>query len=210
MQKNFNWLDEYGTDLFEVNQYHERFSRIVEEMSQADDKAIIRRLREEMHFGWNDAYNTGVKEIDSEHKHLLKIIENIIEVNNGEFTCSVTAGLLDDVLDYARLHFQSEEQLMKQYGYPKIASHKKEHDILITELQSQVRMLKASKGSGAKMLYFLLQWFLKHMLYTDQEIGHYIQGQRRPFRYQLRQRFLRFNPLQFFRGMLVGESVMSS
>ncbi|MCI5164480.1 MAG: hypothetical protein D3917_21195 [Candidatus Electrothrix sp. AX5] len=104
MQKNFNWLDEYGTDLFEVNQYHERFSRIVEEMSQADDKAIIRRLREEMHFGWNDAYNTGVKEIDSEHKHLLKIIENIIEVNNGEFTCSVTAGLLDDVLDYARLH----------------------------------------------------------------------------------------------------------
>jgi len=206
VQKNFNWLDEYGTDLSEVNQYHERFSRIVEDMSQADDRAIIRRLREEVHFGWNDAYNTGVKEIDSEHKHLLEIIENITEVNNGEFTCSMTAGLLDDVLDYARFHFQNEEQLMRQYGYPKVASHKKEHDILITELQRQVGVLKESKGSSAKVLYFLLQWFIQHTLYTDQEIGHYIRGQSRSFCYQLRQRFLRFKSLQFFRGRQVGES----
>ncbi|WLE97287.1 MAG: bacteriohemerythrin [Candidatus Electrothrix communis] len=199
MEKDFNWLDEYGAELFEVNQHHERFSRIIEELSQADDKAIIRRLREEVHFQWNDAYNTGVNEIDSQHKHFLEIIENVARINTGASTCSVTARLLDEVLDYAQVHFQSEEQLMKQYGYPKLASHKKEHEVLTRELHRQVGLLKESNGSSAKMLYFLLQWFLKHTLYTDQEIGRYIQEQRRPFRYRFRQRFLRLKSLRFFR-----------
>ena len=71
MEKDFNWLDQYGTQLAEVNQHHERFSRIIEDLSQADDKTIIRRLREEVYFEWNDTYNTGVKDIDSQHKHFL-------------------------------------------------------------------------------------------------------------------------------------------
>ncbi|RWX48741.1 hemerythrin-like metal-binding domain protein [Candidatus Electrothrix marina] len=204
MQKNFNWLDEYGTQLAEVDQHHRRFSRIIEELSAADDRAIIRRLNGEINFDWNEIYSTGVKEIDAQHKHFLEIIKNIAEINNGAFTCSMTAGLLDDVLDYTVLHFQTEERLMKHYGYPKFSSHRKEHEVLLTELQRQVRVLKALQGPSAKMLYFLMQWFIQHTLYTDQDIGRYIQEQRRSFFQRWKLRYSRLRAFGLLKSRAAG------
>lgn len=67
--------------------------------------------------------------------------------------------------------------------------------VLATELHRQIALLRESKGSNAKMLYFLVQWFLQHTLYTDQEIGCYIQGQKRSLFHRCK---LRFRRLKFF------------
>ncbi|CAK8720932.1 hypothetical protein KKHLCK_10135 [Candidatus Electrothrix laxa] len=96
--------------------------------------------------------------------------------------------LLDELLNYAHLHFQSAELLMARYRYPMIHNQKKEREILMSELNRQVMAIRSSNGSTAKLAYFLVQWFIKHTVYSDRDIGVFINRQRkeRAFRFKLK------------------------
>jgi hemerythrin-like metal-binding protein len=196
MGTNFNW----GAELEETNPQNGRFSRILRELSSLDDKTVIRRLETEMSFEWNDEYSIGVKEIDSQHRNFLRIIRKVVWINNETVNSADTDRLLDELLEYATLHFHSEESLMERYGYPKLDEQKREHEILTAELHMRISTLREESGSPAKMLYFLTQWFIKHTVYSDKDIGVYIAEQRRSIAYQFNPRLLKQKIVGFFTG----------
>ena len=96
--------------------------------------------------------------------------------------------MLDELLKYAKFHFQSEEKLMEQYGYPMIQHQKQEHEVILSELNRQVAAIRSASASSVKLVYFLIQWFIKHTVYSDKDVGLFIMRQRKAqaFRFNLK------------------------
>ncbi|MGB5686030.1 MAG: bacteriohemerythrin [Candidatus Electrothrix sp.] len=188
MTTAYDWTEEQYNGLDKIDPQYGRFFSIVNELNEASDMSVSRRLRTEMRLEWRDEYNVGVKKIDSQHKSFFRMIKKISDLHlkgtGSPKEVVKLGGLLDELQAYAQLHFQTEEKLMAQYGYPMINNQKKEHAIITFELDRQVKAIKDSSGSTAKLVYFLVQWFIKHTVYSDKEVGLFILRQKKAQAFQ--------------------------
>jgi len=83
--------------------------------------------------------------------------------------------LLRKLIEFSRLHFRSEEQLLAQHGFPGLAGHRAEHQRLLAQLQEAVNRLQ--HGQAVKMsdlLCFLHDWFIDHVEGMDQQYGSWL------------------------------------
>ena len=181
----------YYSGLEKTDPHAGRFFSIIRELNEISDKAVSRRLRTEMVLDWRDEYNVGVREIDSQHKKIFKMIRKLSDLHLKRSTYTDEAvqrdRLLDELLHYAEFHFHSEEQLMTRYEYPMLQQQRQEHKIILSELNRQVTAIRSAHGSTAKLIYFLIQWFIKHTVYSDKDVGLFILRQRKAqaFRFNL-------------------------
>jgi hemerythrin len=116
---------------------------------------------------WTDSMSVGVKVLDEDHKKLVGMVnelhDGILEGHRHE----ALAHVLDQLVQYTKVHFAREEQFFAKTQYAQAAEHKKEHDDLIVkagELQSRY------KGGSTSMLSLETMSFLKSWL------SHHIQG----------------------------------
>jgi hemerythrin len=118
---------------------------------------------------WKEEYSVGVEKIDRQHRHLFEIINKLIErpVSSSDDT-ELVSDILTEMIDYARKHFATEEILMRQYGYPGIESHNKEHDYFInTTAELAISFMNNRNTTGGEITEFLIIWLTKHILKTD-------------------------------------------
>ncbi|MCI5167589.1 MAG: hypothetical protein D3903_16230 [Candidatus Electrothrix sp. GM3_4] len=202
METTCDWTYEYCDELKAIDPQYERFCMIMNELSVVSDKEVLRRLNTGVCLDWNKEYNVGVKEIDSQHKKFLRIIKKMAALNTKNDKRAGVEKLMDQLLDYVHLHFRSEEALMERYKYPKIHEQKKEHEFLMAELQRQVSAARKANGSVAKMLYFLVQWFIKHTVYSDQKIGVHIKKMQKTHLFGVHMPFLTRDISSFFPNQL--------
>ena len=76
---------------------------------------------------WKDEYSVGVEKIDRQHRHLFEIINKLIDRSGSSEDLKLVSETLTEMLNYAKEHFTTEEELMQEYGYPEIESHKEQH-----------------------------------------------------------------------------------
>lgn len=124
---------------------------------------------------WENSYSVGVEKIDTQHKKLIDLINQLhdaLTVGKGR---EVLAGVLNGVADYTKMHFSTEEDLMRTHQYTGFAEHKKIHDDLI----KQVGDLQAKAKSGGMFLStdvmkFLQSWLAHHISNIDKKLGAYL------------------------------------
>ena len=82
-----------------------------------------------------DTFITGHPVVDAEHRKIVDSINGVSQaVNAGEYErCST---LLDDFLQICIDHFDSEENLLSELGYPGLADHTAFHRELILKAKS--------------------------------------------------------------------------
>jgi hemerythrin-like metal-binding protein len=119
---------------------------------------------------------TGVTEIDLQHQELVNMLHRLNDaVKNSESRESIYR-LIDDVITYTRLHFETEERLMVQSGYSGTEWHKNRHDELIKDALS----LKEKLDCVGEQMF--TDWFnhwpfadvLAHIQYADQQVEDHI------------------------------------
>jgi hemerythrin len=122
---------------------------------------------EELH--WKSGYETGVPEIDLQHRFFLGLINRL----HAELTVSVDADyrarLFQELSNYARFHFISEENLMIKFGYPGLERHLAMHRQLIDELS-----WRAQEKTYDAIFDFLVRWFVAHTVEEDARIGQFL------------------------------------
>lgn len=115
---------------------------------------------------WDGSLKVGVDLVDTQHRYLFEIINSMqAKIARGD-TESALADGLDSMRTYARFHFESEERLLAEHGYPDLAGHKALH----REFLAQVDRLAAAPGSPAlacEALGFLLTWLVGHIQAVD-------------------------------------------
>lgn len=140
------------------------------------------RWREQHHFvAWKDEYSVGVEEMDNEHRKLLTLINHLQTAIHYQTGGGFEQEALNELMDYTRYHFQHEEELMQQYGYPNLEAHQKLHREMVAQAEAFVADYR-SKGHKALagVADFLKDWLIHHINGTDKDYGAYIQKQNRP------------------------------
>lgn len=119
---------------------------------------------------WIPAYSIGNKEIDDQHKILFDMI--------NEFFCQegmqATISIFENLSSYIDLHFESEENLLRQINYPKTSEHIAKHDELRVKFKLLLDKLEDySVEVHHKIALFLYNWLASHILKSDMDYKSY-------------------------------------
>ncbi len=126
---------------------------------------------------WKEAYSVKVEEIDAQHKKLIGLINQMADAMSIGRGRDVLSTVLTELVDYTVYHFNTEERLFQQYGYPEYKKHKKIH----AALAGKTRELKESFDRGNKqisidVMLFLSNWLNNHILEVDKKYGSFLNS----------------------------------
>ncbi len=117
---------------------------------------------------WSDAMSVGVAKIDQEHQRLIELINLLHSAMSQGKSNEIMGKVLEEVIGYAKNHFDTEETLFRTYGYPAAAEHMNAHVGLIKRALDVQAEFKAGRiFIGAATLSFLRDWLTHHILKQD-------------------------------------------
>ncbi len=128
---------------------------------------------------WDPSLAIGVPEIDEQHRSLFE--------QATRFDTAVRAGVRgDEIRDlfaflsrYANEHFEAEERLMQEAGYPRLASHALEHAEFRRRLATLLPHWESEGDSSALLMAvsgFLMRWLREHIAANDRAIGDHLRS----------------------------------
>ena len=124
---------------------------------------------------WNHACSVGVRAMDNQHGILMDTMNELrLAVVHGSPREQVSE-VLDRLIEFTRMHFWSEEQLLEQYGFPGLDEHRTEHQhILAQVLQSSHRAQHGEQMQMRPLLCFLRESYAEHIEGMDREYGPWL------------------------------------
>lgn len=129
---------------------------------------------------WKKEYSVNIQELDEQHKLLIEMINDLHGVIVNKSNPGVVCEVLERLLHYTRTHFEDEEILMRNSGFPGYEAHKVRHDQFIGEVEVLQRRAKISHGSeqlvGMEMLFKLKDWLVDHIICMDMDYSRHVQS----------------------------------
>lgn len=123
-------------------------------------------------------YFVGVPLIDEEHAQIFDYANQIYELLNEEFVPDKydnIKDLLEKLTNYAKKHFADEEEYMESIQYKKIFTQKVQHQAFLDELEKYdletIEQLENQDVVISRMLTFVTDWLVQHILEVDTQIG---------------------------------------
>lgn len=133
---------------------------------------------------WRDDFATGVAEIDEQHMILVHTLNEAATKLKYDTSQETLEHITQDLLSYALYHFETEEELMQQYGYAETGDeaaeqHLSQHRAFSAKVVSVRDGLKSGmKIASNDLLDFLNNWLVNHILNTDKKLGAFIVDKR--------------------------------
>lgn len=117
-------------------------------------------------------YYTGIGFVDEEHKKLFEIANTIYELLIDEFIpdkYDYIMEVINELKDYAKYHFDHEEEYMRKIKFRRFLSHKVAHDGFIEKISEYNADIvdENQKDSLLELLEFLTTWLVEHILMQD-------------------------------------------
>ena len=128
---------------------------------------------------WNKRLATGIDEIDDQHKELFSRINLLMEACNVGKGREEVAHLLQFLSTYIRVHFDSEEQIQIESGYPGYAEHRLAHQQFsqdIDRLRHQFTTEGASLVLVIETNQMVAAWLTQHISKMDKALADYLKG----------------------------------
>ena len=126
---------------------------------------------------WSYASSVGVRAMDDQHGILIDTMNELRLAAVHGLGREQISEILDRLIEFTRMHFWSEEQLMDQYGFPGLAEHRVEHRrILAQTLQSAHRVQHGEKMQMHPLLGFLRESYSEHIEGLDLQYGPWMNA----------------------------------
>lgn len=112
---------------------------------------------------WNDRFSVGIAAMDEQHKRLIGLINAL--------GASVDAGIAFDTImgmfDYAAIHFQDEEALLRRAAYSELPTQIREHKTFLDKAVEFSKKELRDPTTAEEIILFLRSWLLHHILEED-------------------------------------------
>jgi len=132
---------------------------------------------------WQAPWDTRIPEIDTHHVEMAKQLNLLVKMLEPRPAASRQhlglEDLLNDYMHLTRRHFSWEEEQMRELGFPDYARHKREHTMLLAELnQLLVDIRRNPSAVDIGTLRALKHWLIAHVTLADRAFaGYYHQQQ---------------------------------
>ncbi len=142
---------------------------------------------------WQSQMSVANTQIDDEHKYLFCLITTIelsLKLEGEEKNLAI---IVDQLIEYTRLHFEHEELIQRKMKYPRYHDHRSEHQqidenlqVLKEQLTKETAPSKAdseeskslrkhlSKATEKEIVQLMREWVLDHVLKSDMDMKKYL------------------------------------
>ncbi|MCX7141477.1 MAG: bacteriohemerythrin [Proteobacteria bacterium] len=126
---------------------------------------------------WNPLYSVGNDTLDEQHKKLLKLCVEATICMESSATIEEFErfhAILTQMISYAAEHFETEEALLKEHGYPQLAEHQEEHQEYIGQLTELLMRASEDITDRGALKQCLWTWWSRHILESDMKYSEFI------------------------------------
>ena len=125
---------------------------------------------------WRKEYEIGVAAIDAEHRRLVGLANDFNDALAEGDNSGAGGKMLTQLIAYAEEHFQHEEHLMRENGYPGLDKHQAQHVGFISDIFSVNEKIASNPATAnATVLKWLKQWLFVHVLREDMDFSDFLQ-----------------------------------
>ena len=125
---------------------------------------------------WRKDYEVGVPQIDAEHFRLFELINEFHEIYLRGDGRKEIPKILNQLVAYAQTHFQHEETLMSENGYPHLDKQREQHSHLVTSIFDINERFAADQAKASiETLHFVKSWLQEHILQEDMDIADFLR-----------------------------------
>ena len=126
---------------------------------------------------WNDSFLIGVEEVDRQHRHLVDILNRVHAAMQAGSPPREMMRVMQDLVNYTKYHFDTEERAMRNARYPELAGHQQKHRAMVAKVEAFSEEMMTGKATVTmRLMVFLKEWLAKHILETDRRFGEYVAG----------------------------------
>lgn len=127
---------------------------------------------------WDESNSVGNKQIDDQHKMWVDIVNKLEQ----QLTSSDRQGssyfqplLLEELVDFTKKHFETEEKLMEQHHYPNLSAHRRMHKDFHQKIYDLYRQVLAGEVIlNTEIIGMISSWFISHTSTEDKKAFLYI------------------------------------
>jgi hemerythrin len=134
-----------------------------------------------MSLQWREHFSAGIARIDERNKELFhrsRTLQDAIDNGNSAMEFPAFFAFLDE---YTTTYFLYEEQVQKQYGYPHLEFHRKEHVQFRNDIEKiKIRIAAEGFSRQAQLLTSrtLNRWIVQHICNTDTALADFFNRRR--------------------------------
>lgn len=130
-------------------------------------------------FVWDQNMLTGIREVDEQHHSLVDLFNELNEgfFHAGEHSPEVHQQVFERLIDYAHLHFNHEEALMRAEGLDArhIHNHRQLHEQFVQQVHTMWETRQRLSRPAETIIGFLTAWLGLHVLGVDQSMARQIE-----------------------------------
>lgn len=130
---------------------------------------------------WRKGMSVGNDIIDHDHHFMINFINTIELVLQKPEEKEMLLAVIEQLREYASNHFRREEAIQRRIQYPQSIHHKKEHSLLLKEIENLIIEIKATKSAeeiakrSTDIIDILRNWLINHVLKEDMKLKPYLE-----------------------------------
>ncbi len=116
---------------------------------------------------WTEQFNVGIEVIDQQHRKIVEYLNQLDDINSRVHSNMEIGNLINALIDHTIFHFNFEEKIQQEVGYPYIKAHQRLHVQFAKRLANfQTRFAEGEDISG-ELESYLTNWLLDHLKHDD-------------------------------------------
>jgi len=124
---------------------------------------------------WTSELSVHIHKIDKQHQHffsLVNLLEEAVLSNRGD---KVFHHILQEMGEYAKYHFATEERLMELYEYSGLEAQRVAHEAFIVKIMEFNFHPDTTGDRPVEILDFLTRWASDHIVSMDKKFGDFCE-----------------------------------
>lgn len=160
------------------------FKRADAALYRAKNSGRNRVMADQQQDGWSDAWvhlewrmewNSGNEKIDQEHRKLIELGNQLINLSLSDREPDQVTAQLELLLNHVASHFENEEKILSQIGYPNGMEHRKLHEDLIEKsFLLKESYLNHTMKQSAFFSFVVDDVIIEHMEQEDRKFFPYL------------------------------------
>jgi len=130
-----------------------------------------------MQLAWRAAYECGQPVIDAQHRGLFDDANRLLVAALEQRPADEVTALIDALVDHVVRHFEDEEALIAEAGFPGAREHATIHRTLLDKAADVTNRYQAGTVSVGELFQFLVyELVARHMLGADREFFAFVKA----------------------------------